>query len=176
MSSPITSLPLGGNAQLVAQLLENGAPYVAPAGVAPYTFSPSASSDDPDVTITPATADVTGGQVPLAQQFLITDSASDTVGTPDDITVTASKVPEPATLSFLALGMAALMGLRRASRCPFAVSWWRAARTHGRRCRSRSDWRRTGARNSSTPARRAREWADCCWSSVCCSRSAVLRS
>ena len=34
----------------------------------------------------------------------------------DDITVTASKVPEPATLSFLALGMAALMGLRRASR------------------------------------------------------------
>ena len=89
MSSPITSLPLGGNAQLVAQLLENGAPYVAPAGAAPYTFSPSASSNDPDVTITPATADVTGGQVPLAQQFLITDSASDTVGTPDDITVTA---------------------------------------------------------------------------------------
>ena len=29
---PITSLPLGGSAQLVAQLLENGAPYIAPAG------------------------------------------------------------------------------------------------------------------------------------------------
>jgi len=86
---PITSLPLGGSAQLVAQLLENGAPYVAPAGAPPYTFSPSVSSDDANITIAPAAIDVTGGQVPLVQQFLITDSANDAVGTPDDITVTA---------------------------------------------------------------------------------------
>jgi hypothetical protein len=98
MSSPITSLPLGGSAQLVAQLLENGQPYVAPAGAPPYTFSPSATTDDADVTIAPATADVTAGAVPLSQQFLITDSASDTVGTPDDITVTAT-APDGSTVT-----------------------------------------------------------------------------
>ena len=98
MSSPITSLPLGGSAQLVAQLLENNAPYVAPAGAPPYTFSPSATSDDPNVSIVTATADLTGGLVPLAQQFLVTDSTSDTVGVPDDITVTAT-APDGSTVT-----------------------------------------------------------------------------
>lgn len=95
---PITSLPLGGNAQLVVQLLENGAPYVASDGAAPYTFSPSVSSDDANVTIGPATSDVSGGAVPLAQQFLLTDSATDTIGAPDDITVTAT-APDGSTVT-----------------------------------------------------------------------------
>jgi hypothetical protein len=86
---PITSIALGGNAQLVAQLLESGAPYVAPAGAAPYTFAPTISSSDANVTSAPATVDVTGGAVPLAQQFLLTDSANDTVGAVDAITVSA---------------------------------------------------------------------------------------
>jgi hypothetical protein len=89
MSSPITSIALGGSAQLVAQLLENGAVYVPPAGAPPYTFAPQVSSTDPNVTSAPATADVTGGAVPLSQQFLLTDSASDTVGAVDAVTVTA---------------------------------------------------------------------------------------
>ena len=33
MSSPITSIPLGGSAQLVAQLLENGVLYAVPVNV-----------------------------------------------------------------------------------------------------------------------------------------------
>ena len=86
---PITSIALGGQAQLVVQLMQNGVAYVAPSGAAPYTFSPSVSSDDPNVSSAPATADVTSGAVPLSQQFLLTDSASDTVGDVDDITVTA---------------------------------------------------------------------------------------
>ena len=89
MSSPITSIALGGSAQLVAQLLENGAVYVPPAGAPPYTFAPQVSSTDPNVTSAPAMADVTGGAVPLSQQFLLTDSASDTVGAVDAVTVTA---------------------------------------------------------------------------------------
>lgn len=98
MSSPITSMPLGGNAQLVAQLLDNGAPYVAPAGAPPYTFSPTVSTDDPNVSIAPATIDVTNGAVPLSQQFVLTDSSSDAVGTPDDITVTAT-APDGSTVT-----------------------------------------------------------------------------
>ena len=89
MSSPITSIALGGSAQLVAQLLENGAVYVPPAGAPPYTFAPQVSSSDPNVTSAPATADVTGGAVPLSQQFLLTDSASDTVGNVDAVIVQA---------------------------------------------------------------------------------------
>ena len=96
--APITSLPLGGSAQLVAQLLDNGQPYVAPAGAPPYTFSPSVATDDPDVSIAPATVDVTSGAVPLSQQFVLTDSSADTVGTPDDITVTAT-APDGTALS-----------------------------------------------------------------------------
>jgi len=95
---PITSLPLGGNAQLVAQLLQNGAPYVPPAGAAPFNFAPSVTSDDPNVAVAPATADVTGGAIPLSQQFLVTDSASDSVGVPDDITVTAT-APDGSTVT-----------------------------------------------------------------------------
>jgi len=89
MSSPITSIALGGSAQLVAQLLENGAVYVPPAGAPPYTFAPQVSSNDPNVSSAPATADVTGSAVPLSQQFLLTDSASDTVGNVDAVTVQA---------------------------------------------------------------------------------------
>ena len=89
MSSPITSIALGGSAQLVAQLLENGAVYVPPAGAPPYTFAPTVSSSDANVTSTPATTDVTAGAVPLSQQFLLTDSASDTVGNVDAVTVSA---------------------------------------------------------------------------------------
>ena len=95
---PITSIPLGGNAQLVAQLLQNGAPYVPPAGAAPYTFSPTISSSDPNVSSAPATVDVTGGAVPLAQQFLLTDSASDTVGAVDAVTVSA-EAPDGSTVT-----------------------------------------------------------------------------
>jgi hypothetical protein len=95
---PITSLPLGGSAQLVAQLLENGSPYVAPAGAAPFTFAPAVSSDDPNITVEPATTDISGGTVPLSQQFLITDSTSDAVGTPDDITVSA-QAPDGSTVT-----------------------------------------------------------------------------
>ena len=84
---PITSIPLGGQAQLVAQLTENGAAYVPPAGAPPFTFSPSVSSSDPNVSSAPATADVTNGAVPLNQQFLLTDAASDTVAAVDAVTV-----------------------------------------------------------------------------------------
>lgn len=89
MSSPITSLPVGGSAQLAVQLLQNGAPYVAPAGAPPYTFSPSVSSPDADISISPATADVTGGAVPLSQQFAIADASGDTPGS-FDLNVTAT--------------------------------------------------------------------------------------
>jgi hypothetical protein len=95
---PITSMPLGGNAQLVVQLLENGAPYVPPSGAAPFTFSPSVTSDDADITVAPATVDVSAGAVPLAQQFVLTDAAGDTVGVPDDITVTGT-APDGSTVT-----------------------------------------------------------------------------
>jgi hypothetical protein len=98
MSSPITSIALGGSAQLVVQLLENGVLYVAPSGAPPYTFAPSVSSNDANVTSAPATADVTSGAVPLSQQFLLTDSASDTVGNVDAVTVTAV-APDGSTIT-----------------------------------------------------------------------------
>ncbi len=84
-SLPITTIQVGGTGQLVVQLLQtvNGvtAPYVAPAGAAPYTFAPAVTSNDADITIAPATTDVTGGTVPLAQQFSVADTAGDTVST-----------------------------------------------------------------------------------------------
>jgi len=86
---PITSIPLGGQAQLVAQLTQNGLPYVPPAG-STFTFSPTVVSADPNVTSAPATADVTGGAVPLNQQFLLSDAAGDVVGAVDAVTVSGT--------------------------------------------------------------------------------------
>jgi hypothetical protein len=90
VAAPITSIPLGGQAQLVVQLLFNNAPYVPAAGAPPYTFAPSVASSDPDVASAPATEDVTAGAVPLSQQFLLTDSTNDTVGAIDAVTVNAT--------------------------------------------------------------------------------------
>ncbi len=75
--TPITAFPVGGSAQLAVQLLDNGVPYVAPAGAAPFTLQPTVSSNDPELTVAPAIADVTAGAVPLAQQYLLTDLAGD---------------------------------------------------------------------------------------------------
>ena len=82
---------------MAVQLLEDGAPYVAPAGAVPYTFAPSVTVDDASLTIAPATADVTSGAVPVAQQFLLTDSSAD-AGTSFDLTITAT-APDGTPLS-----------------------------------------------------------------------------
>lgn len=111
---PITTIPVGGNGQLVVQLLQNGAVYVAPAGAAPYTFTPSVTSNDTDITVSPASIDVTGGAVPLSQQFLIVDATGDTVSSfiltatatapdgtalTDTLTINVSSTPPTSTFS-----------------------------------------------------------------------------
>src|ERR1035438_246758 len=95
---PITSIALGGQAQLVAQLTENGAAYVPPAGAAPFTFAPTVVSSDANVTSAPATADVTAGAVPLSQQFLLSDASTDSVAAVEAITVSGT-APDGSTVT-----------------------------------------------------------------------------
>ena len=56
------------------------------------------SSSDPNVSSAPATADVTNGAVPLNQQFLLTDAASDTVAAVDAVTVSGT-APDGSTVT-----------------------------------------------------------------------------
>lgn len=76
----IGNIVAGTTGQLAAVLLENGVAYTAPAG-STYVFTPSVTSSDPLVTITPATVDASGGTVPLADQFLLTVDGADAGGT-----------------------------------------------------------------------------------------------
>jgi hypothetical protein len=94
---PITSIPLGGQAQLVAQLTQNGAAYVPPAG-STFTFTPTVNSTDANVSSAPAIQDVTGGAVPLGQQFLLTDASGDAVGAVDAVTVSGT-APDGTTVT-----------------------------------------------------------------------------
>jgi len=77
-------IALGGQAQLIVNLTQNGAVVTPqPAGLAPTINSES----DPNVTSASATLDATNGVTPLAQQFVLTDAATDTVGALDTVTV-----------------------------------------------------------------------------------------
>lgn len=77
-------IALGGSAQLIVNLTQNGAVVTPqPAGLVPTVNSNS----DPNVSSSPATLDATGGVTPLAQQFVLVDAATDTVGALDAVVV-----------------------------------------------------------------------------------------
>jgi hypothetical protein len=86
MASPITTLPLGGQAQLVCLLTQNGS-AVTPQ---PASYVPVITSSDTNVTSAPATVDVSGGVALLTSQFILTDAAGDALGAIDAITSTAT--------------------------------------------------------------------------------------
>ena len=75
-------IALGGSAQLIVNLTQNGA-VVSPQ---PAGLAPTVSSTDPNVSSAPATLDATGGATPLAQQFVLSDASTDTVGAIDSTT------------------------------------------------------------------------------------------
>jgi hypothetical protein len=86
----IALLSSPGSASILAALLDNGSPYVAPAG-SPYVFSPSLVADDTLVAIAPDPA--------VAGQFSVTIPAGDPAASvtftgsavaPDGSTVTAT--------------------------------------------------------------------------------------
>ena len=77
LPSPITSSPVGTSVLLVMTLN-------IPSGVTPpagYTYAPQVSTPESSVSVSPATTDQTGGAVPLAQQFIVTDAATDSPNT-----------------------------------------------------------------------------------------------
>lgn len=84
----IGNIAAGTTGQFGAALLDNGAPYVAPAG-STYTFSPTFTASDPSVTFAPATVDDSGGTIPLSDQTVVSVPAGDT-GTSVTITATAT--------------------------------------------------------------------------------------
>ena len=82
----IGNIIAGSTSQLAATVEENGTPYVPPSGT---TYTPTVTWSCPDtlVTFTPATADDSGGGVPLNQQTIVNVAASDTE---TSVTITAS--------------------------------------------------------------------------------------
>ena len=73
----IGNIVAGTTGQLEAQVFENGVPYTPPVG---STYAPVVTwtASDATVTFTPATADDSGGTVPLSQQIVVNVPAGDT--------------------------------------------------------------------------------------------------
>jgi cell division septal protein FtsQ len=107
----IGNINAGSTGQLGLVLLENGSPYVAPAG-STYDFSPTLSASDSSVTFAPATTDASGGTIPLADQVVvtvpagdpgdtvtITATAADPNGNPATGSITITLTPEPQTFT-----------------------------------------------------------------------------
>ena len=76
----LVALAPGNVAQFGVVLLNNGTPASASNGNVPASFvlTPTLTFDDTLVTVAPATADQSGGTIPLTSQFLATDGAGDT--------------------------------------------------------------------------------------------------
>jgi hypothetical protein len=82
----IGNIVAGTTGQLEAEVFENGVLYTPPVGT---TYAPTITwaSSDPSVTFTTATADDSGGTVPLSQQTVVNVPAGDTS---TSVTITAT--------------------------------------------------------------------------------------
>jgi hypothetical protein len=82
----VGNIVAGTTGQLEAEVFENGVLYTPPVG---STYAPiiSWTASDPSVTLTAATADDSGGTVPLTQQIVVNVPAGDTS---TSVTVTAT--------------------------------------------------------------------------------------
>jgi hypothetical protein len=112
-SMSIGQIVAGTTGQLEAEVLENGVVYTPPVGVT-YTPTITWTASDVEVTFSPATADDSGGVVPLSQQIVvnvpagdpstsvvITGSTSDPNGNPlsGSVTIPITAAPQVFTLS-----------------------------------------------------------------------------
>lgn len=86
ISMSIGNIVAGTTGQLEAQVFENGVAYTPPVGT---TFAPTITwtASDASVAFTPATADDSGGTVPLSQQIVVNVPAGDTSAS---VTITGS--------------------------------------------------------------------------------------
>jgi hypothetical protein len=82
----IGNIVAGTTGQLEAEIFENGVLYTPPVGSA-YAPTITWTASDPSVTLTPVTADDSGGAVPLAQQTVVNVPAGDTS---TSVTITAT--------------------------------------------------------------------------------------
>jgi hypothetical protein len=82
----IGNIVAGTTGQLEAEVFENGVLYTPPVGTT-YAPTVSWSASDTEVTFTPATADDSGGIVPLTQQIVVNVPAGDTS---TSVTITAT--------------------------------------------------------------------------------------
>ncbi len=82
----IGNIVAGTTGQLEAEVFENGVLYTPPVGT---TYAPTITwtASDPSVTFTAATADDSGGTVPLSQQTVVNVPAGDTS---TSVTITAT--------------------------------------------------------------------------------------
>lgn len=83
----IGNISAGSTGQLSTSLLENGLPFVPPAG-STFQLALTYSSNDPEVTFEAATVDATDGAAPLSQQEVVSVPAGDE-GTSVTITISA---------------------------------------------------------------------------------------
>jgi hypothetical protein len=82
----IGNIVAGTTAQIGAELLENGVLYTPPAG-STYVFTPTIALSGAAATLAPATVDASNGEIPLADQFVLSVAAGDPTGT---VTLTPS--------------------------------------------------------------------------------------
>ena len=82
----VGNIVAGTTGQLEAEVFENGVLYTPPVGTT-YTPAITWTSSDAEVTFTPATADDSGGAVPLTQQIVVNIPAGDTS---TSVTITAT--------------------------------------------------------------------------------------
>lgn len=96
LPSPITSSPVGSSVLLVMTLN-------IPAGVTPpagYSYQPNVTTAESTVTVAPSTVDQTNGAVPLAQQFIVTDAATDSPNTTSFTATDPAGFAQPLSFTF----------------------------------------------------------------------------